>query len=74
MGNKLCKMHPEIDMVMMIDMGHMSVSYRTVKDDVNVGEIAIALGGGGHPKAAGSGFADVYQRSALAAIFGNRLE
>ena len=74
MGNRLCKMHPEIDFILMIDLGNNAISYRTVKDDVNVGEIAKELGGGGHPKAAGSTFAEVYRRAALAAIFGNRME
>ena len=74
LGNRLCTMHPEIDFVAMIDLGHMSVSYRAAKDDINVGEIAKSMGGGGHPKAAGSKIAEDLQKEALLTIFGNRME
>lgn len=57
LGNRLCKMHPEIDFVTMIDIEDCTVSYRTIKDDINLGrDVAALLGGGGHPKAAGSQF------------------
>lgn len=57
LGNRLCKMHPEIDFVAMIDMTTQTVSYRTVKDDIDLGnDVAKLFGGGGHPKAAGSEF------------------
>lgn len=56
LGNRLCKMHPEIDFVVMIDMDG-TVSYRTIKEDLDLGQrIAKKFGGGGHPKAAGSRF------------------
>lgn len=55
LGNRLAKMHPELDIIIMIDMDG-TVSYRTVKEDINLGEFAKAYGGGGHPKAAGSQF------------------
>lgn len=74
MGNRICKIRPEIDFIMMLDLGNKAISYRTIKDDINVGEIAKTMGGGGHAKAAGSGLADVYCRAALAAIFGSRME
>lgn len=53
LGNEICKRHPDIDYVGIIDMGALKISFRTVKD-VNVAEIAKRLGGGGHPKAAGA--------------------
>lgn len=57
LGNKLCQMHPEIDFVAMIDMSG-TVSYRTVKNDIDLGkDVAKLFGGGGHAKAAGSRFA-----------------
>ncbi len=57
LGNRLCKMHPEIDFVAMIDIDNCTVSYRTVKDDVDLGkDVASLFGGGGHPKAVGSEF------------------
>lgn len=56
LGNKLCKTHPEIDFVVMIDMDG-TVSYRTIKEDLDLGQrIAKQFGGGGHSKAAGSQF------------------
>jgi nanoRNase/pAp phosphatase (c-di-AMP/oligoRNAs hydrolase) len=35
-------------------IGNKTISYRTVKDNVNCGDIAKLFGGGGHPKASGS--------------------
>ena len=56
MGNRLAELHPEYDFIAMIDVGGGMVSYRTVKDDINLGELAKQFGGGGHPKSAGSRF------------------
>lgn len=57
LGNTLCKMNPEIDMVAMIDIVHNVISYRTIRGDIDLGkDIAKCFGGGGHPKAAGSQF------------------
>ena len=56
LGNRLCKMHPEIDFIAMIDMDG-TVSYRTIREDLDLGQnVAKQFGGGGHPKAAGSQF------------------
>ncbi|MBQ3420485.1 MAG: hypothetical protein IJH34_02205 [Romboutsia sp.] len=52
LGNKLCNMNPELDLVIMINQ--KGISYRTAKDNVNVSEIAKQFGVGGHPKASGS--------------------
>ena len=69
LGNRLCKMHPEIDFVVMIDMDG-TVSYRTVKDDVDLGkDVAKLFGGGGHPKAAGSRFGNEIKLKLLENIF-----
>lgn len=55
LGNRLSEMHPELDYISMIDLGNCRVSYRTVKDGIDLGgEIAHSFGGGGHKKAAGS--------------------
>lgn len=54
LGNTLCKMYKGIDLVIIIDISRNTVSYRTVKDEINVGEFAKYFGGGGHLKAAGS--------------------
>lgn len=52
LGNKLSELHPELDFIAMINQE--TVSYRTIKEDVNLGEVAKHFGGGGHPKASGS--------------------
>lgn len=70
LGNRLCKMHPEIDYIAMIDMGNKTVSYRTVKDDIDLGkDVAQLFGGGGHPKAAGSEFSESIQFKTIENIF-----
>ena len=70
LGSRLCKMHPEIDYVAMIDMGSKTVSYRTVKDDIDLGkDVAQLFGGGGHPKAAGSEFSVDVQFKTIEKIF-----
>ena len=71
LGNKLCRMHPEIDFVAMIDM-RGTVSYRTIKDDIDLGkDVAKLFGGGGHTKAAGSTFANGVQFDVINKIFCN---
>lgn len=70
LGNRLCQMHPEIDFVAMIDING-TVSYRTIKDDVNLGKDIVAMfGGGGHAKAAGSRFSKDIQLKIVREIFG----
>lgn len=69
LGNRLCKLHPEIDFVAMIDMNG-TVSYRTVKNDIDLGkDVASLFGGGGHPKAAGSRFSDEVKLKLIENIF-----
>lgn len=69
LGNRLCEMHPEIDFVAMIDMGGI-VSYRTVKDNIDLGkDVAKLFGGGGHAKAAGSRFDDRIKYDVISKIF-----
>jgi oligoribonuclease NrnB/cAMP/cGMP phosphodiesterase (DHH superfamily) len=52
LGNRLSEMNPQYDLIIMI--GNKTISYRTVKDNINCSEIAKLFGGGGHPKASGS--------------------
>lgn len=69
LGNRLCKLHPEVDFIAMIDMNG-TVSYRTVKDDVDLGkDVASLFGGGGHPKAAGSRFSAEVKLKLIENIF-----
>lgn len=57
LGNRLCELHPELTFVTIIDISNGKVSYRTIRDDIDLGdEIAHSHGGGGHRKAAGSTF------------------
>ena len=56
LGNKLCELHPELDFVVLINMSTLTVSYRTIKDNLDLSDIAKGFGGGGHPKASGSRF------------------
>lgn len=71
LGNKLCLMHPEIDFVAIIDMDGKTVSYRTIKENIDLGnDIAKLFGGGGHPKAAGSRFTDEIKLATIKKIFG----
>lgn len=71
LGNKLCTMHPEIDFVAMIDIDNCTVSYRTIKDDIDLGkDVAAKFGGGGHPKAAGSQFDEKVKLFVIKNIFG----
>lgn len=57
LGNRLCEIHPELAYIAMIDISRGTVSYHTIRDNINLGtEIAYNYGGGGHPKAAGSTF------------------
>lgn len=60
LGNELCKLNKELDYIVIVNMSTRSVSYRTIKDNIDVGMIAKGHGGGGHPKAAGAKF-DVYK-------------
>lgn len=57
LGNRLCELHPELAYIAMIDICKGRVSYRTVREGIDLGgEIANSFGGGGHTKAAGSTF------------------
>lgn len=68
-GNKLSEMHPELDFIVIVNLSK-SVSYRTVKDNVHLGnDIAKAYGGGGHPKAAGSGIGQGIRERVIELIF-----
>ena len=48
-----------------------TVSYRTVKEDIDLGkDVASLFGGGGHPKAAGSEFSQTIKLKIVGKIFG----
>jgi oligoribonuclease NrnB/cAMP/cGMP phosphodiesterase (DHH superfamily) len=52
LGNYLLEQHEDAEYVLILDMLHDKASLRS-KGKVNVGELARACGGGGHPRAAG---------------------
>lgn len=70
LGNRLSEKHHGLDFIIIINMDK-SVSYRTVKDYIHLGnDIAKVYGGGGHPMAAGSPISDGIRESVLEMIFG----
>ena len=75
LGNKLCLMNTAMDFVAIINPGAKTVSYRTVKDGIHLGnDIAAKFGGGGHAKAAGSQFDANISANMMKSIFGTKLE
>jgi len=57
LGNTICKTKKDdIDYVAIIDIATNKVSFRTIRDDLDLGQVAKEFGGGGHPKAAGAQF------------------
>ncbi|MEZ2660240.1 DHH family phosphoesterase [Aneurinibacillus aneurinilyticus] len=53
LGNALAELNPELDFIAIVNMSRV-ISYRTIKEEVNLGDVAAIFGGGGHAKAAGS--------------------
>ena len=71
LGNTLCKNHTEIDFVAIVNPSQ-SVSFRTTKDDIDLGkDVAPYFGGGGHPKAAGASISKEKQIEAMKIFFEN---
>ncbi|MFG6369482.1 MAG: hypothetical protein K1W16_13915 [Lachnospiraceae bacterium] len=69
LGNRLCMLHPEIDFIAMINING-TVSYRTIKEDIDLGkDVAKLFGGGGHSKAAGSQFSKEVLLKVIELIF-----
>lgn len=72
LGNELANRHPEYDLIAMITP--TTVSYRTNKENINCAEIAKLLGGGGHPKSAGSPIMNVDRFDYINNIFNTRID
>ncbi len=53
LGNELAKENEDLDFIIMVN-GGSRLSFRGVKDYIDLGLVAKAFGGGGHPKAAGA--------------------
>lgn len=55
LGNELAKKFWKLDFIVIVNPATAKVSYRGIKEDVDLGkDVAKIFGGGGHPKAAGS--------------------
>jgi oligoribonuclease NrnB/cAMP/cGMP phosphodiesterase (DHH superfamily) len=52
LGNFLAEGNKQLDFIVIIS--GKTISYRTIKKDINLGKIAEKFGGGGHPASAGS--------------------
>ncbi len=68
LGMLLQNAHPELDFIAMINIAG-GVSLRTQRDDVDLAEIASALGGGGHKKASGFGILEDVRVAVIKNIF-----
>ena len=53
LGNSLCEKNTNMKYIKCIDVNARTVSMRTIKDDINLADIAKGFGGGGHQKSAG---------------------
>lgn len=53
-GNVLAKENPDVEFIAMLNPASGGISYRAVKDTIDVGAFAKKYGGGGHAKASGS--------------------
>ena len=68
LGNRLSEMNPNLDLIAIISED--KVSYRTVKDGIDLGKFAQLYGGGGHPKSAGSEIKQEIKNKYIEMIFG----
>lgn len=67
LGNRLSEINSSLDLIAMI--GVNTISYRTVRDDINCGEFAKLFNGGGHPKASGSQISTELQGKIIDLVF-----
>lgn len=74
LGNALAESYKdEVDFVIIINMGR-SISYRGIKEDINLGEFASIYGGKGHKKAAGGPLPSGLKESIIKYIYGRDLD
>jgi len=67
LGNQMCKLNPDIDIAVII--GSNAVSFRAIKDDIDVSKLANMYGGGGHHKASGAPLPEDMLQSMVKLIF-----
>lgn len=71
-GNVLATNNPQFDFIALLDLSQ-SISYRSVKDTIDLGkDVAQIFGGGGHAKAAGSQISVDLQCRLIDIIFNNK--
>lgn len=68
LGNALAKNNPDLDFIVIINPSQ-SVSYRGIKDTIDLGIVAKIYGGGGHPQASGSPISDSVRKQIINMIF-----
>lgn len=68
LGNKLAINNPDLDFIVIINPSQ-SISYRGIKDSIDLSTIAKIFGGGGHPKAAGSPISDDIKKQFIDMMF-----
>lgn len=56
LGHAICNKNKEIDIAMIVNTDNMTVSYRTIKPNIDCSEFASKFFGGGHKAASGSQF------------------
>lgn len=69
LGNVLATNNPDLDFIVIINPSQ-AVSYRGIKDTIDLGVIAKIYSGGGHPRASGSPIADSVKEQIINIIFG----
>lgn len=73
LGNKICEDHPDIDMAVIISLGTKTISLRSNKPNIHLGEFAKQFGGGGHALAAGCQFDNAVVQHLIRAIMTDML-
>lgn len=58
LSHELGRTHPHLDYIAILNVGGKKLSLRTIRDDIDVSDIAASFGGGGHAKAAGCPLTD----------------
>ena len=56
LGNTICNKNKDVDIAMIVNTDNMTVSYRTIKPNIDCSEFASKFLGGGHKSASGSQF------------------
>jgi uncharacterized protein len=70
LGNELAKKYHGLNFIAIINPSSTKVSYRGIKENVDLGkDVAKFFGGGGHPRAAGSQFDDSLVKEFIDRVF-----